>query len=49
VQQWDGKAWKVISDWYTANQEITEPLVKDVSAKYAAEKKIEVRDCSKES
>ena len=41
VQQWDGKEWKIISDWYTANQEITEPLVKDVSAKYAAEKKIE--------
>jgi branched-chain amino acid transport system substrate-binding protein len=49
VQQWDGKEWKVISDWYTANQEVTEPLVKDVSAKYAAEKKIEARDCSKES
>src|SRR4029453_11702539 len=49
VKQWDGKEWKVISDWYTANQEITEPLVKDVSAKYAAEKKIEARDCSKES
>ncbi len=22
VQQWDGKAWKVISDWYTADQQI---------------------------
>ena len=30
VQQWDGKEWKIISDWYTANQEITEPLVKEV-------------------
>src|SRR5712692_304763 len=49
VQQWDGKGWKVISDWYTANQSITEPLVDDVSAKYAAEKKIQPRDCSKES
>ncbi len=49
VQQWDGKAWKIISGWYTANLEITEPLVKDVSAKYAAEKKITPRDCSKES
>ncbi len=44
-----GKGWKVISDWYTANQSITEPLVDDVSAKYAAEKKIQPRDCSKES
>ena len=41
VQQWDGKEWKIISDWYTANQEVTEPLVKDVSAKYAEEKKID--------
>ncbi len=49
VQQWDGKAWKVISDWYTANQEVTEPLVTEVSAKYAAEKKIAPRDCAKES
>jgi branched-chain amino acid transport system substrate-binding protein len=49
VQQWDGKAWKIISGWYTANQEVTEPLVKDVSAKYAAEKKITPRDCAKES
>jgi branched-chain amino acid transport system substrate-binding protein len=49
VQQWDGKEWKIISGWYTANQEITEPLVKDISAKYAAEKKITARDCSKES
>ena len=49
VQQWDGKEWKIISDWYTANQEMTEPLVKDVSAKYATEKKITPRDCSKES
>jgi len=47
VQQWDGKTWKVISDWYTARLEITEPLVKEVSAKYAADKKIEPRDCSK--
>ena len=47
VQQWDGKEWKVISDWYTARSEITEPLVVEISAKYAAEKKIEPRDCSK--
>jgi branched-chain amino acid transport system substrate-binding protein len=49
VQQWDGKEWKIISDWYSANQDVIEPLVKDISAKYAAEKKIEARDCSKES
>jgi branched-chain amino acid transport system substrate-binding protein len=49
VQQWDGKGWKVISDWYTADESLTDPLVADVSAKYAAEKKIPPRDCAKES
>jgi branched-chain amino acid transport system substrate-binding protein len=49
VQQWDGKAWNVISDWYTARAELTDVLVKEVSDKYAAEKKITPRDCSKES
>jgi branched-chain amino acid transport system substrate-binding protein len=49
VHQWDGKQWKVISDWFTADDSILEPLVKDVSGKYATEKKITARDCSKES
>jgi branched-chain amino acid transport system substrate-binding protein len=49
VQQWDGKAWKVISDYYTADQKILAPMVKEASDKYAAEKKITPRDCSKES
>jgi branched-chain amino acid transport system substrate-binding protein len=49
VHQWDGKQWKVISDWYTADDSILVPLVKDTAAKYAAEKKITARDCSKES
>ena len=47
VQQWDGKAWKTISDWYTAREENIEPIVKEVSAKYAADKKVEPRDCAK--
>jgi len=49
VQQWDGKAWKVISDWYKADRTILDPMVKDQAAKYAADKKITPRDCSKES
>jgi branched-chain amino acid transport system substrate-binding protein len=49
VHQWDGKEWKVISDWYTADDAIVEPLVKEVAGKYATEKKITPRDCSKES
>jgi branched-chain amino acid transport system substrate-binding protein len=49
VQQWNGKEWKVISDWYRANQKITEPIVEEVSAKYAKENNITPRDCSAES
>jgi branched-chain amino acid transport system substrate-binding protein len=47
IHQWDGKNWKVISDWYTADKSVLDPMVKDTSAKYAAEKKLEVRDCAK--
>ena len=49
LHQWDGKAWKVISDWYQGDDSILAPMVKDTAAKYAAEKKITPRDCSKES
>ena len=48
VQQWDGKAWKIISDYYTADRKILDPMVKDASAKYAEEKKIIPRDCTRE-
>jgi branched-chain amino acid transport system substrate-binding protein len=48
VQQWDGKAWKTISDWYTADDSLLVPMVKETAEKYAAEKKITARDCSKE-
>jgi branched-chain amino acid transport system substrate-binding protein len=46
VQQWDGKAWKVISDYYTARAAETDVLVKSVSEKYAADKKIEAKCAS---
>jgi branched-chain amino acid transport system substrate-binding protein len=49
VHQWDGKAWKVISDYYTADRTLLDPMVKETAAKYAAEKKITPRDCAKES
>ena len=48
LHQWDGKAWNIISDFYTADRSVLDPLVKEYAAKYAAEKKITPRDCSKE-
>ncbi|MGE0034758.1 MAG: ABC transporter substrate-binding protein [Xanthobacteraceae bacterium] len=40
IQTWDGKTWKITSDWYTSDDKVIEPMVKEAAAKYAAEKKI---------
>jgi branched-chain amino acid transport system substrate-binding protein len=40
IQTWDGKNWNITSDWYTADDSVIEPLVKETAEKYAAEKKI---------
>jgi branched-chain amino acid transport system substrate-binding protein len=46
VHTWDGKDWKVSSGWYKGDDSVTLPIVAEVSAKYAAEKKITpVADC----
>jgi len=42
IQTWDGKNWSVTSDWYTSDDNVIEPLVKDTAAKYAADKKLSV-------
>jgi len=49
VQQWDGKSWKTISDWYEADDSVLAPMVADAARKYAAERKITARDCAKQS
>ena len=47
-QQWDGKAWKVITDWISSDQSIVRPMIEASAAQYAKEKGITLRDCSKE-
>jgi branched-chain amino acid transport system substrate-binding protein len=49
IIQWDGSKFNIVSDWYRSEKKYVEPLVKDLGAKYAQEKKLEVRDCSKAS
>jgi branched-chain amino acid transport system substrate-binding protein len=49
VHQWDGKEWKIISDYYKADLSLLDPMVKEQAAKYAKDKNITPRDCSKES
>jgi len=46
--QWDGKKWKVISDWIASDQSIVRPMIEESAVKYAKEKGITPRDCSKE-
>ena len=47
-QQWDGKKWKLISDWIPADKDMVRPMVEESAAAYAKEKGISPRDCSKE-
>jgi branched-chain amino acid transport system substrate-binding protein len=47
-QQWDGKQWKVISDWIASDQKLVRPMIEASAAQYAKEKGITPRDCSKE-
>ena len=42
-QQWDGRAWRVISDWIETDQSIVRPMVEASAAKFAAEKNITPR------
>ncbi len=48
-QQWDGRKWNVITDWIASDQSIVRPMIEESAAKYAKEKGITLRDCSKES
>lgn len=47
-QQRDGKRWSIISDWVEADRELVRRMVEESAAKYAKDKGITLRDCSKE-
>ncbi len=46
--EWDGKKFTVVTDWVPTDQSIVRPLIEEAAAKYAKEKGITPRDCSKE-
>jgi branched-chain amino acid transport system substrate-binding protein len=48
VYQWDGSKLVQITDWIEADKSLTRPRVEESAAKYAAEKGITPRECSKE-
>lgn len=43
---WDGKQWKVDSDWLTADPKIIDPLIKEAVQKGVAEKKFILRSAN---
>jgi branched-chain amino acid transport system substrate-binding protein len=47
-QQWDGKEWKVISDWVQADRQLLRPIIEESSHKYAKEQGITPRNCAVE-
>ncbi|KAF7276548.1 hypothetical protein GWI33_010094 [Rhynchophorus ferrugineus] len=47
-QQWDGKEWKLISDWVQADRALLRPIIEKSSEQYAKEQGITIRDCASE-
>ena len=47
IHTWDGSKWSYTSDWYEADAKLLRPMIAAAAKKYAAEKKIETRDCGK--
>ena len=43
IQQWDGKQWKIVSDWIAPMRDVVRPMMEASAAKFAAENKIEPR------
>ena len=48
IQQWNGEAWTVVSEWITPMRDIVRPMIEQAAAQYAAENGIEPRDCAAE-
>jgi len=48
-QQWDGQKWTLISDWVVPDRALLRPIIEESALKYAKEKGIKPRDCTKEA
>ena len=49
IHTWDGSKWVLDPTWYEADDQIIKPMVANAAKRYAAEKKVEIRDCAKEA
>jgi branched-chain amino acid transport system substrate-binding protein len=48
VQQWDGKQWKIVSDWIEPMREVVRPKLEEAAVAEAGKLGYTRRDCSKE-
>lgn len=46
IQQWNGKAWVLVSDWIEPMRDVVRPMIEAAAKKYAAENNITPRTCS---
>ncbi len=46
IQQWNGKAWEIKTDWIPAMSDVVRPLIEQDAAQYAKENNITPRSCS---
>ena len=49
MARWDGAKWKVVSDWIAPDWTLLRPIIEKSAASYAAEKGIQLRDCTAEA
>jgi branched-chain amino acid transport system substrate-binding protein len=49
VQQWDGKQWKILSDWIEPMRDVVRPKLEAAAVEEAKKLNYTARDCSKES
>jgi branched-chain amino acid transport system substrate-binding protein len=48
VQQWDGKQWKIVSDWIEPMREVVRPKLEAAAVEEAKKLNYTIRDCAKE-
>ena len=48
VQQWDGKQWKIVSDWIEPMREVVRPKLEEAAVAEAGKLGYTKRDCAKE-
>lgn len=46
LQQWNGKAWVLVTNWIAPMRDVVRPMIEDAANKYAQENNIKPRTCS---